>query len=238
MPEPVLLPDLGEGIESGDVVKVLVKEGDHVEQNQTLLEIETDKAVAEVPAGKSGKVTKILVKSGDKIKVGSPLLEMDASEKENSPEKKLETLPKEKSKKEDKKEEKKEKIPKPSATKTQLQEVKLPSLGEGIEGGEIVKVLVKVGDAVEKDETLLEIETDKAVAEIPCPAQGKITKILVKEGDKIKVGSLLLEIQASIAEKSQEVEVPETPQKTKNEQSARKESQEKTDYFFLYNRWG
>jgi pyruvate dehydrogenase E2 component (dihydrolipoamide acetyltransferase) len=217
MSEPVLLPDLGEGIESGDVVKLLVKEGDRVEQNQTLLEVETDKAVAEVPAAKSGRVTKILVKSGDKVKVGTALLEMDSSEKEEAKEKKAERP---------QKEEKKAETKKATEAKTQSQEVKLPSLGEGIEGGEIVKVLVKAGDVVEKDQTLLEIETDKAVAEIPSPTAGKITKVLVKEGDKVKVDALLLEMQSSI-EETVTKEAEEESSLSKPEQPISKEIKEK-----------
>lgn len=233
MSEPVLLPDLGEGIESGDVVKVLVKEGDQVEQNQTLLEVETDKAVAEVPAAKSGKITKILVKSGDKVKVGTALLEIDSSKNEQSTEIKAAPPHNEKSQKEEKsseeiteekkkKEEKKAETKKPTEAKTQSQEVKLPSLGEGIEGGEIVKVLIKTGDAVEKDQTLLEIETDKAVAEIPSPAAGKITKVLVKEGDKVKVDALLLEMQSSV-ERTATKEAEEESLPSKPEQPTSKE---------------
>ncbi len=71
-------------------------------------------------------------------------------------------------------------------------EVRLPRLGEGADSGVIATVFVKVGDQVKKDQPVLELESEKAVASIPAPAAGTVTKILVKEGDEIKVGGLIL----------------------------------------------
>ena len=89
------LPDLGEGITEGEVVKWRVKEGDHVEEHQVVLEIETDKAIVEVPSPRSGKVTKISVKEGQTVNVGSTLMKVDTGEaeakaEEKPPEKKVE----------------------------------------------------------------------------------------------------------------------------------------------------
>ena len=89
------LPDLGEGITEGEVVKWKVKEGDHVEEHQVVLEIETDKAIVEVPSPRSGKVTKISVKEGQTVNVGSTLMKVDTGEAEagaieQAPEKKVE----------------------------------------------------------------------------------------------------------------------------------------------------
>tara|TARA_Y100000310_G_scaffold339280_1_gene431492 strand:- start:727 stop:1974 length:1248 start_codon:yes stop_codon:yes gene_type:complete len=78
-----------------------------------------------------------------------------------------------------------------------LVDFKLPDLGEGLVEGEIVKWHIKLGDVVKKDQTLLEVETDKAVVDIPSPAAGKITKLKGKEGDTIKVGDLLVVIGGS-----------------------------------------
>lgn len=80
-------------------------------------------------------------------------------------------------------------------------EFKLPELGENVSAGTIAKILVKVGDTVSKDQSILEVETDKAVAEIPCPAAGKITAIKVKEGQKVKAGDVILLIEAGAAGK-------------------------------------
>ncbi|HBO43833.1 MAG TPA: pyruvate dehydrogenase [Planctomycetaceae bacterium] len=76
------LPELGENIESGDIVKVLVHEGDVIEPNQGVFELETDKAVIEVPSRDGGKVTKIHVKEGQKVKVGQVLLTLESAEGE------------------------------------------------------------------------------------------------------------------------------------------------------------
>ena len=80
MPTEFKLPELGENIESGDVVSVLVKEGDVIQPNQNVIEIETDKAVIEVPSAQGGRVTKIHVKRGDTVPVGGTVLTLEAAE--------------------------------------------------------------------------------------------------------------------------------------------------------------
>ncbi|MBU1692997.1 MAG: 2-oxo acid dehydrogenase subunit E2 [Verrucomicrobia bacterium] len=72
---------------------------------------------------------------------------------------------------------------------------KLPELGENIKGGTIVKVLVKVGDVVTKEQLVLEMETDKAVVEVPSDAAGKITEVYVKDGDKVEIGQLIFSLE-------------------------------------------
>src|SRR4051812_23748071 len=79
MPTQIKLPNLGENIESGDVLTIFVSEGDVVKANQDLLEIETDKATMPVPAPQAGKITKVLVKEGDTIEVGAPIMEIEAT---------------------------------------------------------------------------------------------------------------------------------------------------------------
>ena len=80
MPVKFALPDLGENIESGDVIRILVDVGDHLAEDQTVIELETDKAVIEVPSSIDGTVTEILVQQGDTIAVGQPILEVEAGE--------------------------------------------------------------------------------------------------------------------------------------------------------------
>ena len=79
MPVKFALPDLGENIESGDVIRILVDVGDHLAEDQTVIELETDKAVIEVPSSIDGTVTEILVQQGDTIAVGQPILEVEAA---------------------------------------------------------------------------------------------------------------------------------------------------------------
>ncbi len=74
------LPDLGENIESGDVIRILVAVGDHLAEDQTVIELETDKAVIEVPSSIDGTITEILVQQGDTIAVGQPILEVEAGQ--------------------------------------------------------------------------------------------------------------------------------------------------------------
>src|ERR1700758_4653475 len=74
-------------------------------------------------------------------------------------------------------------------------EFRLPELGENIETGDLVRVLVSVGETINRDQPILELETDKATVEVPSPFQGKIKEIHVKEGEKIKVGQLILTVE-------------------------------------------
>lgn len=79
---------------------------------------------------------------------------------------------------------------------------KLPNLGEGVESGEVLSLLVKEGDTIAKDQNVVELETDKATVEVPCPHAGKVTQIHVKEGDNVPIGGLLISLEAGdVAEK-------------------------------------
>jgi len=171
------LPDLGENIESADVLSVLVKTGDQVEKEQSVIEIETDKATIEVPSSVEGKVKDILIKPGDKVKVGQSIITFEDSngksaevktEKkvENKKSGKSETEKKEDNKSKETTEAKPEVKPKKSSGGSVV-EVKLPDLGENIDSADVLNVLVKPGDSIEKDQGILEIETDKATIEVP-----------------------------------------------------------------------
>ncbi len=77
---------------------------------------------------------------------------------------------------------------------------KLPSLGENIDAGDIVSVLVQEGDVIQANQNVFEVETGKATVELPCPHAGKITKIHVKQGQSVPVGEVLLSLDAAAAE--------------------------------------
>src|SRR3990167_7244437 len=83
-----------------------------------------------------------------------------------------------------------------------LTEFKLPELGENITGGNVVRVAVKVGEAVKKDQTVLELETDKASIEVPSPVAGVVREILVKEGAQAKVGQVIMKIETGATAES------------------------------------
>ncbi len=191
------LPELGENIEQAEIVKVLVSEGDKVEVDQILLEIETDKATVEVPAEKNGVVKSINVKDGDTVKVGAVIFtfedENEAESKPNTEIKKEVSAPSAEVKKGVKEEPEK---PKEEEQTSDTFDFKLPELGENIETADVTKVLVSVGDKIEKDQILFEIETDKATVEVPSEFSGIAKEVKVKEGDKVKVGSVVLVIES------------------------------------------
>jgi pyruvate dehydrogenase E2 component (dihydrolipoamide acetyltransferase) len=101
-------------------------------------------------------------------------------------------------------------------------DVKLPELAEGVEEAEVVSVLISEGDEIEKDQNILELETDKAVAELPSPEGGKVTKIHVKAGDTVKVGDTILSLGEGGGEaeaKKEEAEKEKEPEKTDEEEA-------------------
>ncbi|MFN3872579.1 MAG: dihydrolipoyllysine-residue acetyltransferase [Ignavibacterium sp.] len=204
------LPELGENIEAADIVNVLVKEGDFVKKDQGVVEIETDKATIEVPSTLEGKVTKLLVKAGDKVKVGETIMVVEEestqteSKSETVSQKKIEEKPTE-AKSEKQPEQKVSSAPTASGKK-EIVEFHLPDLGENIESADVVNVLVKVGDIIEKDQGIIEIETDKATIEVPSTISGKVVEVLVKAGDKAKVGQTIIKVETGEVSESKAVE--------------------------------
>ena len=223
------LPELGENIEAADVVAVLVKEGDTIIKDQSILEIETDKATIEVPSSVEGKITKLLIKVGDKIKVGATILLVD---KGKNGESKIKNESKSEIKKESKTSEVKTEpeveykaapVTK-SSDKKEIVDFHLPELGENIEAAEILNVLVKVGDVIEVDQAILEIETDKATIEVPSSVAGKVVEVLIKPGDKAKVGQVIIKVESAGVESVEtKVENKEEAEET-TKQSEKKEA--------------
>lgn len=209
------LPELGENIESADVVNVLVKEGDYIKKDQSVIEIETDKATIEVPSTVEGKITKLFVKAGDKVKVGSTIIIVeDVTEQVTEPKPTMTVEnKKEKATEEETKPEIKEtkKVVTSSSGKKEVVDFHLPDLGENIESADVINVLVNVGDFIEKDQGIIEIETDKATIEVPSNVSGKVIEVLVKAGDKAKVGQTIIKIETSETKEdlvSETVEIP------------------------------
>jgi pyruvate dehydrogenase E2 component (dihydrolipoamide acetyltransferase) len=90
-------------------------------------------------------------------------------------------------------------------------EFKLPNLGEGVDSGEVLSILVKEGVTIVKDQNVVELETDKATVEVPCPHAGKVTKIHVKEGQAVPIGGVLLSLETSGAEAAAPAAKPAAP---------------------------
>lgn len=233
------LPELGENIESADIVKVHVKKGDTVEVDQVVLEIETDKANVEVPSEVSGIVKDVKVKDGDTAKVGDVIFTVESNGapeeetkgkgekiKDNKGDEKGETSEVKseisnvksqsgEAKENDTETSEKSKVKSEKASEekneTNKYEFKLPELGENIEEAQISKVLVSKGDNVKKDQVLLELETDKATVEVPSEVSGKVTSVKVKDGETVKVGSVVIVLETSDAPK--EKDQPAEPKK-------------------------
>ncbi len=106
-------------------------------------------------------------------------------------------------------------------------EVKLPDLGENIESADVLNVLVKPGDSLEKDQGILEIETDKATIEVPSSVEGTVKEVLVKSGDKAKVGQVILKVESTAVEK--EVKKAEPVKEDKVEQKETKTEESSVD---------
>ncbi len=192
------LPELGENIESADILRVLINEGDSIKLEQSVLEIETDKATIEVPSTVEGIVKAIKVKDGDKVKTGQTIFEVDENGSSSIKNKNevIETQKEETTSSENKSISEKTvstaKIQDETIAETSEEiEFTLPELGENISEASVLKVLISKGDFVEKDQGVIEIETDKATIEVPSTISGEVTEIFVKEGDKAKVGEVI-----------------------------------------------
>ena len=185
------LPDLGENIEAGEVLSVLVSTGDQLEENQPVLELETDKAVIEVPSSVSGRVAEIHVGQGDRAAVGQLILTLEGAAGSESPAAAAEpaSAPAEETPPPQAEPE----SPAPTAPTTGSRaELRLPELGEGVDGGDVIGILVGVGDHIDVDQPVIEIEIDKGVVEMPATVAGTVEEIHVEKGDRATEGQLIL----------------------------------------------
>ena len=228
------LPELGENVHQGDLVRLMIAPGATVSEGQPVIELETDKAVVEVPSSISGTVKDILVKQGEKVKVGQVVFTVEngaggagrapspakaaptaatpvaesikpTAVAPQSPAAKIPATPA-------------NEVSVPSETSGQA-EFKLPELGENIHQGDLVRLMVSPGMRVSAGEPVMELETDKAVVEVPSSITGTVKDVLVKQGEKIKVGQLIFTLEAGATTSSQ----PQQPQRADqtHEQEAR-----------------
>jgi pyruvate dehydrogenase E2 component (dihydrolipoamide acetyltransferase) len=181
----VVVPDIGD-FKEVEVIEILVKPGDAVSKEQSLITLESDKATMEIPSPSGGVVKEIKIKVGDKVSKGSPILELDGGEK------KAEAPKPEAGKREAKKESK----PQVEAPAVAAQSVAVPDIGDFKEV-EVIEILVKPGDTVSKEQSLITLESDKATMEIPSPLGGVVKEISLKVGDKVAKGAAILVLEAS-----------------------------------------
>jgi pyruvate dehydrogenase E2 component (dihydrolipoamide acetyltransferase) len=182
----IVLANPGEGIEGGTVTAVFVKVGDAVKNGQALVEVSTDKASMEVTAEADGVVETVHVKPGDKVSVGGKLVTLKGEAKAGEPAPQTASTP--------------ATSPPPTApvreqTEGSSVDVVLANPGEGIEGGTVTAVFVKVGGAVKAGQALVEVSTDKASMEVTAEADGVVETVHVKPGDKVSVGGKLVTLK-------------------------------------------
>src|SRR6185295_8685480 len=185
----VLVPDIGD-FKEVEVIEVLVKPGDAVAKEQSLITLESDKATMEIPSPSAGVVKEIKIKMGDKVSKGSPILELEA--KEEAPRQAAKPQPRPEPKPEPKQEAKKE----PAAATGGTTTIPVPDIGDFKEV-EVIEVLVKPGDTVATEQSLITLESDKATMEIPSPAAGVVRELKIKVGDKVSKGTPILVLAAS-----------------------------------------
>jgi len=197
------LPALGENIEQGDLVRLMIAPGAAVSEGQAVMELETDKAVVEVPSSVSGTVKEILVKEGDKIKVGQVVFTADNNgaatvvTENRRPEPTVADV----AKPQPPASKQPESQPAPQRTRSTdvpaASEFRLQELGENISQGDLVRLMIAPGAKVSEGQPVMELETDKAVVEVPSSVTGIVNEVKVKEGEKIKVGQVIFTLQGA-----------------------------------------
>ncbi len=196
----VKVPDIGD-FKDVEVIEVLVKPGDTVAKEQSLITVESDKASMEIPSSAAGTVKEMKVKLGDKVSQGSPLIVLDSAAASAPAAKAQAPAP--------------AKAPAPAAAPPPARAaapsaapppaqaapapspaggadllIAVPDIGDFKEV-EVIEVLVKPGDTIAKDQSLITVESDKASMEIPSAAAGTVKELKVKLGDKVSQGSPL-----------------------------------------------
>jgi pyruvate dehydrogenase E2 component (dihydrolipoamide acetyltransferase) len=226
------LPALGENIEQGDLVRLMVAPGATVSEGQTVIELETDKAVVEVPSSVSGNVQQILVKEGDKIKVGQVIFTVDnngasavgepARQKEQTPKPSPPQPTQGSPKAAPVANTPQQQNPAPQAESQPTRrtrstdapaarEFRLQELGENISEGDLVRLMIAPGAKVSEGQPVMELETDKAVVEVPSSVSGVVNEIKVKEGERIKVGQVIFTLQGGGPAPAEAVRPPSQP---------------------------
>ena len=204
------LPELGENIEQGDLVRLMIAPGATVNEGQPVIELETDKAVLEVPSSVAGIVKDIRVKEGDKLKVGQVIftVENGAGSKSKTVETPAKPARQAPAESDSTTSIRQVEITPPHAAPVQTSdsrgsqtaevgatEFRLPELGENIEQGDLVRLMISPGAKVSEGQPVIELETDKAVVEVPSSVSGVVKDIVVKQGDKLKVGQVIFTLE-------------------------------------------
>jgi pyruvate dehydrogenase E2 component (dihydrolipoamide acetyltransferase) len=193
----IQVPDIGD-FDEVTVIELLVKPGDSVKAEQSLITVESDKASMEIPSSQAGVVKDVLIKLGDKVKQGSVVLKLESADAAATPVSESKPAPAQAE-------------PAQAATKSVapaaasapapaparaasggdgVVEVRVPDIGD-FKDVSVIEVLVKPGDTIKAEQSLITVESDKASMEIPSSGAGVLKEIKVKIGDVVNIGDLL-----------------------------------------------
>ena len=197
MSELIRVPDIGNG--EGEVIELMVKVGDRIEADQSILTLESDKASMEIPAPKAGVIKSMKVKLGDRLKEGDELFELEvegdaaapaqaapaaAAPAAAAPEKAAPAAAA-------------APVAAPAAAASEtVQDIHVPDIGSSGKA-KIIELMVKVGDTIVADQSLITLESDKASMEIPSPAAGVVESISVKLDQEVGTGDLILKLKVT-----------------------------------------
>ena len=197
MSELIRVPDIGNG--EGEVIELMVKVGDRIEADQSILTLESDKASMEIPAPKAGVIKSMKVKLGDRLKEGDELFELEvegdaaapaqaapaaAAPTAAAPEKAAPAAAA-------------APVAAPAAAASEtVQDIHVPDIGSSGKA-KIIELMVKVGDTIVADQSLITLESDKASMEIPSPAAGVVESISVKLDQEVGTGDLILKLKVT-----------------------------------------
>ena len=175
MAKQIQIPDIGS--DEVTVTEVMVKVGDTITADQSIINVEGDKASMEVPAPEAGVVKEVLVKVGDKVTTGTPMLVLDSADAAPAQAAQPTTAPA------------------AAPATAQVVDVNVPDIGS--DEVNVTDVMVNVGDRVEVDQSIINVEGDKASMEVPAPVAGIVKEIIIKAGDKVSTGTLIMRFEVA-----------------------------------------
>ena len=175
MSKQIQIPDIGS--DEVTVTEVMVNVGDTISVDQSIINVEGDKASMEVPAPEAGVVKEVLVKVGDKVTTGTPMLVLEAAGA--APAAEAPATP----------------VAATAPTASAVVEVNVPDIGS--DEVNVTEIMVKVGDSVEVDQSIINVEGDKASMEVPAPITGVVKEILINVGDKVSTGKLIMKFETA-----------------------------------------
>ena len=175
MAKQIQIPDIGS--DEVTVTEVMVKVGDTITADQSIINVEGDKASMEVPAPEAGVVKEVLVKVGDKVTTGTPMLLLDSSDA--APAQAAQPAA----------------APATAPATAQVVDVNVPDIGS--DEVNVTDIMVNVGDRVEVDQSIINVEGDKASMEVPAPVAGIVKEIIIKAGDKVSTGTLIMRFEVA-----------------------------------------